>query len=197
MTQPKIKIFYDVETTGLDPANFSMHQLAGFIEIDGEIKDKFNIKMRPQLGKQISEDALAVCGITHEELISRDKSQKDGYEIFRALLQTYIDPFNKMDKAWLIGYNNRRFDDSFLRTFFEYHGDKYFGSWFWSDTQDVMVLASTYLEDRRRLMPNFKLKSTALELGIPVKEESLHDAYYDVHLTREIYRIVTGLEIEL
>ena len=45
-------------------------------------------------------------------------------------------------------------------------------------------------------MPSFKLKRVAKELGILVEEEKLHDAVYNVYLTREIYRIVTGLELE-
>ena len=59
------------------------------------------------------------------------------------------------------------------------------------------VLASQYLLKRRASMPSFKLKRVAKELGIVVEEESLHDAYYDVKLTRQIYRIVTGLQVEI
>lgn len=46
-------------------------------------------------------------------------------------------------------------------------------------------------------MPNFKLKTVAKELGLDVEDDKLHDARYDVLLTRDIYRIVTNLDIEL
>ena len=61
-----------------------------------------------------------------------------------------------------------------------------------------MVLASQYLiGQRRKDMPSFKLHRVADELGLFVDKERLHDSMYDVYLTREIYRIVTGLEEEL
>ena len=46
-------------------------------------------------------------------------------------------------------------------------------------------------------MPSFKQQRVAKELGVQVDDSRLHDALYDVNLTREIYRIVTGLEMEL
>ena len=46
-------------------------------------------------------------------------------------------------------------------------------------------------------MPSFKQHRVARELGIEVDEDRLHDASYNVELTRGIYRIVTGLDIEL
>jgi DNA polymerase-3 subunit epsilon len=76
------------------------------------------------------------------------------------------------------------------------NGDSYFGSWFYAGALDVMVLASQYLIKRRKNMPDFKLKSVAKELGIEVDETKLHDAEYDIYLTRAVYMIVTGLEIE-
>jgi len=60
-----------------------------------------------------------------------------------------------------------------------------------------MILASQYLIPRRAKMESFKLKRVALELGLEVDESRLHDAHYDIALTRSIYRIVTGLEYEL
>jgi DNA polymerase-3 subunit epsilon len=118
------------------------------------------------------------------------------YRKFLRIMGKYIDKYNPKDKAWLVGFNNRGFDDRFLRAWFEQNNDMYIGSWFWSDTLDVMVLASEYLLKRRSEMPSFKLKRVALELGLDVEAERLHDAYYDVELTRSIYRIVTGLDVE-
>ena len=46
-------------------------------------------------------------------------------------------------------------------------------------------------------MPNFQLHTVAQTLGLEVDESKLHDASYDVLLTRQIYRIVTGREIEI
>jgi DNA polymerase III subunit epsilon len=80
------------------------------------------------------------------------------------------------------------FDDQFLRGLFEQNGDKYFGSIFWSDSSDVMVLASECLKLVRHKMENFQLKTVAKTLGIEVVESELHDALYDVELTIKIYQ---------
>lgn len=191
-----IKIFFDVETTGTNHKLNSIHQLSGLIEINDQIVEEFDFKVRPHPKAQIDDAAMHLCGVTEEEIMKYPEMKKVLLG-FTKMLSKYIDKYNPKDKAWLIGFNNRAFDDKFLRMFFELCGDKYIGSWFWVDTIDVLCLASQYLLDRRASMPSFKLKRVAKELGIIVEEEKLHDAGYDVHLTREIYRIVTGLEIEI
>ena len=40
-------------------------------------------------------------------------------------------------------------------------------------------------------MENFKLSTVAKTLGIEVKDDSLHNAMYDIELTHEIFKIVT------
>lgn len=106
------------------------------------------------------------------------------------MLGRYVDKFNKKDKFFLVGYNNAAFDNQFLRGFFLQNGDTYFGSWFWANSIDVMVLASAYLMNRRTEMENFKLSTVAKFLGVSVSDESLHNALYDIRLTRAIYDIV-------
>lgn len=190
-----LKIFYDVETTGLKANKHSIHQIAGLIEIDCEIVERFDIKTRPHPKAEYSPEALKICGVT-EETMKSYQPMGAAYKQFIDILSKYIDRYNKHDKAYLIGYNNRFFDDQFLRAWFMQNKDDYFNSWFWSDTLDVLVLASEYLIGRRKYMPNFRLGTVATELGIEVDKNRLHDAFYDVELTREIYMIVTGLEIE-
>ena len=106
------------------------------------------------------------------------------------MLGKYVDKFNRKDKFFLVGYNNAAFDNNFLRGFFLQNGDEYFGSWFWSNSVDVMVLASNYLLDRRAEMENFKLSTVAKFLNIAVEDDALHDAQYDIELTKLIYDIV-------
>ena len=190
-----IKVFYDLETTGLSAIENGIHQIAGMIEKDGVIVETFDFKVRPNPNKKITEEALAVAGVTLEQVLAYPTMERV-YKQFKLLICKYIDKFNRKDKAFLIGFNNRNFDDNFLRTFFMDNDDPYFGSLFWSASQDVMVLASHYLERRIQNMPNFKLMSVAKELGILVDETKLHDGSYDVNLTYLIYRIVTGVAFE-
>ena len=112
------------------------------------------------------------------------------YRKFVNMLAKYVDRFDKRDKFFLVGYNNAAFDNQFLRGFFLQNGDVYFGSWFWSNSFDVMVLATSYLAERRAEMENFKLSTVAKFLGIWVSDDELHNAMYDIELTMKIFNIV-------
>lgn len=191
-----IKIFYDVETTGENPRKHSIHQIAGLVEVDDMVQEKFNIYSRPHPNAILEPAALNVSGVTEEQILSYP-SMTDAKNNFCRILAKYIDKYDKNQKAYLVGFNNRGFDDRFLRMWFTLCDDQFFGSWFWSDSRDTLVLASEYLESRRTSMPNFQLHTVAETLGIPVEKSKLHDARYDVELTRQIYRIVTNREIEL
>ena len=109
------------------------------------------------------------------------------YEKFIKLLEKYVNKFDKKDKFHLSGYNNASFDNEFLRNFFKRNNDNYFGSWFFSDSLDVMILASFKLMKERHLLEDFKLKTVAKHFGIAVDENRLHEAGYDVELTMQIF----------
>ena len=190
------KFFYDLETTGVDHRRNGIHQLAGCIEIDGEIVENFNFKVAPNPKAIIEEEALKVGGVTLEQIQAYEAMDKV-FRKFKVLLSKYCDPYDKSDKMYLVGFNNAHFDDNFLRAWFTQNGDSYFGSWFHAGSLDVMVLASQYLIERRHNMPNFKLMSVAREVGISIDESKLHDANYDILITRSVYNIVTGLDFEL
>lgn len=189
-----LKIFLDLETTGTDVKKHSIHQIAGMVEIDGEVVEKFNYKVRPHPKAKIEKEALRVGGVTEEQILKYEPMEVI-YKRFIKLLGKYINKYDKKDKAYVVGFNNRGFGDIFLRAWFKQNGDLYYGSWFWADSLDVLVLASQHLIGRRVNMKNFKLKTVATTLGIEVEEERLHDAYYDVELARNIYEIVTGLDL--
>jgi len=191
-----VKIFYDLETTGVEVKKHSIHQIAGIVEVDGEVAETFDIRTRPHPKAEITEKAMIVGGVTEEQVLAY-KPMREAYFELRDIVLRYIDSYSTTDRATLIGFNNRFFDDQFLRAWFKQNESAMFDNWFWSDTRDVMVLASEYLDDRRSSMPSFKLKRVALTLGINVDESRLHDGGYDVELTRKIYRTVTFLEIEL
>lgn len=183
--------FYDLETTGVKHWRHGIHQLSGCIEIDGVIKEKFDFKICPNPKCDIEHEALKVGGVTREQVLTYP-SMEEAYKNLIIMLTRYVDKYNKKDKFFLIGFNNASFDNQFLRAFFLQNKDDYFGSWFWADTHDVMVLASNHLKDHRAEMENFKLATVAKFMGIEVNETLLHDAIYDILLTRTIYHIVNN-----
>ena len=182
-------LFFDLETTGTNPARHGIHQISGMIEIDGVERERFDFKVRPNPKAEVLDEALAVGGVTREQIESYPPME-DVYRDFVGMLSRYVNKFNKADKFFLVGYNNAAFDNQFLRGFFLQNGDNYFGSWFLSNSVDVMVLASQYLLAERPLMPNFKLSTVASQLGVSVSEDKLHDALYDIYLTREAYHLM-------
>jgi DNA polymerase-3 subunit epsilon len=186
------KFFFDLETTGLDYKVNAIHQLSGCIELDGTIIESFNFKIRPFEGAIIEPKALETSNVTEEQIMAYPPAE-EVFADFMRMLSRYVRKFDKKDKMFLVGYNNAAFDNAFLREFYvRYQRDDYFNSWFWGNTIDVMVLASEHLTEMRVGMENFKLMTTARALGIEIDESKLHDAEYDIELTRNIYRIVTN-----
>lgn len=182
-------LFFDLETTGTLVNKHGIHQLSGMIVVDGEVKEKFDFKVQPNPKAEILQEALDVAGVTKEQIMAYPP-MGEIYKQFVDLLSKYVDRYNKKDKFFLAGYNIASFDNSFLRAWFIQNGDKYFGSWFWSNCFDVMVLATPYLSEKRAEMENFKQGTVAKALGINVDDSKLHDALYDIEICKQICDIV-------
>lgn len=189
------KIFYDTETTGLDPRMHSIHQIAGLVEMDGLVVDTFDIKMRPHPRAEITPGAMKSGNVTAELIQSYPLDQSEAKTKFEAMLTRYVNKYDSRDKIHLYGYNNRSFDDPFLERWFELCGDGFLRSWFWNDTKDVLVLAGEVLAPIRHLMPSFKLKRVAKTLGIFFDEAGLHDAAFDAQLTYDSYNALNNLPV--
>lgn len=187
-------VFFDLETTGTLVNKHGIHQISGEIIIDGVVKEKFDFKVQPNPKALIEQEALDVAGVTKEQILAYPPME-NVYNQFVDLLSKYVDRYNKQDKFFMAGYNNASFDNHFLRAWFIQNGDKYFGSWFWSNSIDVMVLATAYLLEKRPQMENFKQGTVAKALGISVDDTKLHDAMYDIEVCKAIYDIVSPYKL--
>lgn len=177
--------YIDVETTGTDPRVHSIHRIGGMIEVEGIVLQEFDWRVRPHERAKIEAAAMRVGGVSEEEI----RAYPEREVVFRAMTQMlseYVEMGDRADKMHLVGYNNRTFDDVFLRAWFDQIRRGVFGCFFWPDSIDVMVLASWKLRAVRAQMPSFKLKRVAMTVGLVVDEERLHDPSYDIYLTREI-----------
>lgn len=181
--------FYDLETTGTNPGRHGIHQISGEIVIDGKSVETFDFKVQPNPKAQIEDAALAVGGVTREQIMAYPPMGQV-YTQLVTMLAKYVNKYDKTDKFHLVGYNNRGFDDNFFRGFFLQNGDNFFGSWFWADSIDVLVLASTFLADRRADLPNFKLATVADFLGIDTTAGKLHDASFDIFVTKAVFDFI-------
>lgn len=179
-------LFFDLETTGIKYWRNGIHQISGEVVIDGVSKESFNFNVCPNPECTIEEEALKICHVTREQILQYPPM----HEVFQQLigiLSKYVDKYNKQDKFFLVGYNNTSFDNHFLKAFFVQNGDNYFYSWFWVNSIDVMVLATQHLMAQRADMTDFKQETVARTLGIEIISEQLHDASYDIQLTKNIY----------
>lgn len=179
-------LFFDLETTGLDTRTCAIHQLAGLVEIDGVVRETFNYHIRPHEGAEMVDAALEMACVTTAQIAGYPTAESVHRE-FTDMLARYINRYNKSDKFYLAGYNSRSFDEPFLRQLFLRNNDNYYGAYFWQIGFDVMVLAAERLKHALPSMPNFKLPTVAVELGVSIPG-NLHDAAHDIALTYAIYK---------
>lgn len=181
------RIFLDLETTGLKCGTHGIWQIGALVEIDGQVKQGLNLTTSPYDDEVCDPEALALSSVTESEV----RGYSDPLDTHKALIQflgSFVDRYNKKDKLVMVGYNCLSFDSQFLRHWFSRARDKYYGAWFWVPPVDVFPLAMYALQYRRATLPNFKLPTVAAALGIPVKEEELHDAYGHAQLVYQLYK---------
>jgi len=179
------RMFVDCETTGTDSRINCIHQLSGCLEIDGKVVEEFDFKIRPFEGCIIKQEALEVSNITIEDIMQYPPEMESYYE-FKNMLARYINEFDKTQHFFIIGYNVK-FDAEFINAMFLRNDDKFFYSLCWGNVIDAMSLASDMLATIRHEMSDFKLNTVARQLGIIVDETKLHNAQYDIEITREVY----------
>jgi len=157
--------------------------MSGIIEVNGEQKHQFDFRVAPFPQDVISEEALAIGGVT-EAQIREHKSPREIYKVLITLLSKYVDRYDRNDKFTMVGYRVD-FDDQMLRSWFKKLGDQYYGSWFSGYRLDVYALVC-YLN----LLGKMPTKSGKLRqedvadlLGM---EYDAHNSLEDVRITRKL-----------
>lgn len=183
-------LFIDTETSGLDPTTHGIVQIAGIIEIDGEIKEKFNFKCQLFEGQTINADALKANKLTVEQ-IREFPDPLPVYKKLVAIFRKYIDQYNKVDKFYMVG-QNVPFDYAFLEKFFKNCGDNYLYAYIFYDKIDLVALTAAFRVSKLLTLENVRLETVAKHFGI---QYVAHDAEADIEVTREIfYRFVNYLK---
>lgn len=187
-------LWIDLETTGLNSLSHAIIQLAALVEIDGEIVEEIDLRMRPLAKHKIDEAALAENGLSEAE-IRTYPHQADQYRAFEALIARYVNRYEKLDKFILAGYNINTFDEPFLRQLFldnavdrkarKYGG--YFGSWFFWPKRDVQTYLAEHLVEHGLRLSDYKLSTVCEHFGIAI---NAHDALSDIQSTRALYRVL-------
>lgn len=188
-----MKIFYfDVETTGLFPWKHGIVQLAYVIEVDFEEKESGSCFVRPFDSDEIDPKALAVNGLTKQQLDGFPEPTTFFSGTLLPLLAKYVDKYDKNDKFCPAGFNTQ-FDVDFLQSFFKKNGDKYYGSWFNYDIIDPLQALRFFQpsEEWIQKLPDKKLGTVAKHFGINL--DNAHEALADIQATRElVHRLWNG-----
>lgn len=179
-------LWFDTETTGLNPEKHSIMQFAALIEEGGQVMDQINIKFAPLPEAIVEQSALNLTGTTREELEARPSAIDAYYQMIR-FLDTHCDKYDKADKFYPAGYNVR-FDLDFLQVFFKACGNLYgigsYINWRWLDP---LPLLYTMDYSGRLGLPNYKLETVCEYYGIEI---DAHDALSDVRATRELMHLL-------
>lgn len=184
-----VKILWiDVETTGLDRRRNGIIQIAGLVDIDGRIVERFDLQMNPQA--EFDPAAEAIHGVSQEE-IDRYPSKRETLDRFKALLLRYVDAADPQTRFRPGGYNVR-FDLGFLEQWFQDMGEPGLGLYFTRERVDPSFMMKAFQEYRGKLlMPSWSLRAVAAMMGLSYGDR--HDALEDIEITREIHRRLIAL----
>ena len=186
--------WFDLETSGLDPARHGIISLAYQVEIDGHTATSGSLFSNCR-GKEIEDSALKVNGYTREQ-IEKFLHPPAMYEELADLFSRFVDKFDRDDKFYVGGYNVASFDMPFLRQLWKDNGDAYFGSWFYYGAIDPGALLPVlrYAGVELPYMPSSKLTDVARALGAPAALlDHAHDSQADLTLTRFVTARLVGL----
>jgi len=177
-------LFFDCETSGLDPIKNDILTLAMIIEIDGEVKEEVYLEIQPFNWDTITDEALQVNGLKREQ-IKTFLEPKDAYKKIVSLFSKYINKYNKTDKFIAIGHNTV-FDVQFLSEFFKKNGDKYFGSFVDYHYLDTMQILNLMKYAGVLQIENVKLVTASAKFGIDLTEA--HNSMADIKATKELFK---------
>lgn len=181
-------LFIDTETTGLSPTRHGVIQIAGMVVIDDEVKETFNFRARPFTIDQIEDQALAVNGITREQL-AEFPIPALAYQGLKEVMGRYVNSF-KRDKQYddtFVPVGHRvGFDLGFLDQFFRKNGDDYFAAYVKLNSAiDTVTLANTLRAKGIIKTKDVKLVTIAEAFGWKF---NAHDAFEDVQICYRFYQ---------
>lgn len=174
-------LWLDVETTGIDPKTNDVVQVAALVEIDGNIVEEFSGVCRPHDLEAVEESALAVNGLTLEQ-VSRFSPPTILHLELCQLFGKYVDKYDRTDKFTLAGMKVD-FDAQFMSEFFRKCGDAYWGSWCNWRHVDLCAFARILRYAGLLDIGNDKLSTICRSVGVDL--QNAHDAMADILATRE------------
>ena len=175
-------LYLDTETTGFDPQKNGLIQISGIIEIDGVVKEKFDLKCKPFPGQRVTQGALKINNMTIEQIRSFPQAASV-YKKLERIFDCYIDRYNKADKFYLIG-QNVKFDYDFHDAWFRNNGNTFLNAHIFYGKVDLLAVTTVFKMAGKINPENARLETLAKFFGV---ELTAHDALSDITATREIF----------
>lgn len=183
-----INLYFDVETTGLNPLKDEVHQFSAIVENeDGEIIDEIDLKSRVSDVSLFKDGVLELLGITAEEVMSRPLSQEGLYTAILAFFDKHIDKYDRNDKFTPIAYNID-FDKGFLRQMFLRNGNRYIDSYLQHHHIDVLAFCHILAQYGGIMADQSDMKLTTMCRLLDIPIEKAHDSLYDTHAMRRLLK---------
>lgn len=182
----------DLETGGTDIKNSEILSCAVDLFVNDIQKESKIWYVKPDYPDKVNDEALSTNGFTREQIMNPPFiPQIQFYNELKSFMRKYVDPFQKTDKFFFVGYNCQSFDFELLRSLWNRFDSKpqYFGSWFWYPTIDVMLQWASLIKKWRVMLPNFQQSTIAKFAKIEIDETRLHDAMYDISITRQLQKL--------
>ncbi|MFL0105642.1 exonuclease domain-containing protein [Tenacibaculum maritimum] len=95
------QVFIDVETTGVNHWQNSVHQISGGVYINNELKESFDFKIKPHEKSKIEQGALDVGGLTLEQVMSYPH-RMEVFPKLTSIFNKYVDKYKKQDKFFFL-----------------------------------------------------------------------------------------------
>jgi DNA polymerase-3 subunit epsilon len=177
---------YDLETTGLDPKECRITEIAfKYYDFKKGEKDVFHKYVKYDSYPDDYDHVARLTGNTPELLAEKGITEKEMYNEFHKFLGDKVDRYDKTDKIITAGYNITSFDDNVLdQLFLRYCNNYYrsFISFLKIEVASIMALASI-LEITPQLK-NDKLETYKEHFKIDAKS---HSAIEDVGTTEKLF----------
>lgn len=190
--EPKI-LWFDTETTGVNPVKNGIIQIAGIVEVGGVVREEFNLTCKPHQRDIVEDEALKVHGMSYKQIMSFADPTVTYFQLLR-IFDRYIDKYDPKDK-FINGGKNIQFDKNMLHNFFMKNGtpapkagcqgDPYLFSYLSPSDLDAQHLACQLeMYRNEKIFPDHKLQTMCDILGVELT--GAHDAMADIHATREV-----------
>ena len=187
-------LYFDTETTGVNPERNDITQFAAIIEIDGKVVEEVNFRCQPSRWENIDPKALETTGVSLEDLRKLQSPHAMFLQI-KELLGKYIPKYTKMGEKFYPAGHNVSFDLAFLDAFFKFHGNDEEKKWGITSYQNWRALDSrvfcNFLGAAGKLpTENMKLATICAHYGIKI---DAHDALSDIRATRDVVKKMMSL----